>query len=325
MTDQVLTDEEKSALLDGVQSGAVEVHTAAGQRYADVRLYEFPSGARIRSNTYPHLQALNQQLAERLAKLIDKTLHCDMQVVAGDLTSGPFGRHRTTHASPPAVIPFAAPPLEGQALLVIDSAMIGRLVECFYGGNNDSASSIVAFTAAELSVCRLFGNAVLTTIGEVWKTLVALKPNMSPPSVGIDLLEGIEDRDTVICSRFDARFADGEGSFSVIWPLDMVAGLLPVFEGQKRDRNAAADARWQKSLRARLPEALVTLEVTVGQVQKQLGELAGLKAGDVIDIDNPQLAEVLAGKLALLNGRFGVLAGRNAIEMSGWTEPQSSH
>lgn len=325
MTDQVLTDEEKSALLDGVQSGAVEVHTAAGQRYADVRLYEFPAGARIRSNTYPHLQALNQQFAERLAKLIEKTLHCEMQVIAGELMSGPFGRHCKAHASPPAVIPFNAPPLEGQALLVIDSAMIGRLVECFYGGNNESASSIVAFTAAELSVCRLFGNAVLTSVGDVWKAVLALKPNMSPPIVGIDLLEGIEDRDTVICSRFEARFADGEGSFSVIWPLEMIASLLPVFEGRKRDRNAAADGRWQKSLRARLPEALVTLEVTVGHVQKQLGELTGLKSGDIIDIDNPQLAEVLAGKLALINGRYGVLAGRNAIEMTGWTALQPSN
>lgn len=325
MTEHVLTDEEKSALLDGVQSGAVEVHTAAGQRYADVRLYEFPAGARIRSNSYPHLQVLNQQLAERLAKLIDKTLHCEMRVIAGEVASGPFGKHCRTHASPPAVIPFAAPPLEGQALLVIDSVMIGRLVECFYGGNNESASSIVAFTAAEISVCRLFGNAVLASIGEVWNSLVALKPTMSPPILGIEFLESIEDRETVICTRFDARFADGEGAFSVIWPHDMVANLLPVFEGQKRERNAAADVHWQKSLRGRLPEALVTLDVTVGHVQKQLGDLTGLKPGDVIDIDNPQLAEVLAGKLALLNGRFGVLAGRNAIEMTGWTAPQSSH
>lgn len=325
MTEQVLTDEEKNALLDGVQSGAVEVHTAAGQRYADVHPYEIPAASRIRSNSYPYLQVLNQQVADRLASLIDKTLNCQISVVTEEVSAGPFGHCVRAFDSPPAVIAYAAAPLEGRALLIIDAPTIGRLVEGFYGGaNNDPSSSVVAFTPGEISVCRLFGNAVLSTVSEAWRPLVAFTPKAAAPIIGIDLVEDVSARDPVISSRFEIRFADGNGAFSLVWPADMIAGLLPVFEGQKRERDPAADARWQKALRARLPEAVVALEATVGHVMKQLGELTGLKPGDVIDIENPQTTHIAAGARVVLDGRFGVLAGRNAIEMTGWIEPESS-
>lgn len=326
MTEQVLTDEEKNALLDGVASGAVEVQTTGGQKYADVRSYGIRSGARIRSNSYPHLQILNQQVAERLAKEIAKNLHCEIAVVAEDISHTSFGQFCNTFESAPAVIPFAAPPLPGRALAVIDSATIGQLVEGFFGGaNNDpQASSVVAFTPGEISVCRLFGNSVLAAVSDVWKSLVAFKPEPSSPVIGLELTDAVEERDAVIATRFNVGFSEGNGAFDLVWPVEMVRSLLPSFEGKKRERDPAADARWEKAIRARLTDALVSLDVTVGQVSKQLGELTKLKPGDVIEIGNPQFAFMSAGDVSVLQGRFGVHAGRNAFETTAWVDPDST-
>lgn len=322
MSEQVLTDEEKSALLEGVASGAVEVHTAAGQKYADVRPFEIPAGSRIRSRGYPQLQALNQQVAEKLARKVETSLHCEVATRAEPATVTTFGRFTQCVGDPPAVIAFGAAPLDGRALVVIDAATIGRLVEGFFGGGNaPSSSSVVAFTPGEISVCRLFGNAVLTAVREVWNSVTTLAPEATPPVIGLDLVDAIEERDSVIATRFEIGFAEGNGSFSLVWPLDMVASLIPVFEGRKRERDTAAEARWQQAIRARLPDAVMNLTATVGHVEKQLGELTGLKPGDVIGIDNPRAAWLEAGNRAVLGGRFGVHAGRNAIEIAGWIAP----
>jgi flagellar motor switch protein FliM len=326
MSEQVLTDEEKSALLEGVASGAVEVHTAAGQKYADVRPFELPAASRIRSQSYPQLQALNQQVAEKLARRIETSLHCEVATVAEPAAVTSFGRFCETFNDPPAVITFAAAPLDGRALVVIDAATVGRLVEGFFGGagNVPPSSSVVAFTPGEISVCRLFGNAVLTAVREVWKSVIALTPEATPPVIGLDLVDAIEERDAVIATRFEIRFAEGSGSFSLAWPLEMVASLLPVFDGRKRERDPVADTRWQKAIRARLPDAVLSLGATVGHAEKQLGELTGLKPGDVIGIDNPRVAWLEAGNRAVLGGRFGVHAGRNAIEITGWLAPDTT-
>lgn len=326
MSEQVLTDEEKSALLEGVASGAVEVHTAAGQKYADVRPFELPAGSRIRSQSYPQLQALNQQVAEKLATRIETSLHCEVATVAEPTAVTSFGRFRDGFTDPPAVIAFGAAPLDGRALVVIDAATVGRLVEGFFGGagNAPPSASVVAFTPGEISVCRLFGNAVLAAVREVWKSVVALAPEASPPIIGLDLVDAVEARDTVLATRFEVGFAEGKESFSLVWPLEMVASLIPVFDGRKRERDPATDTRWQKAIRARLPDAVMSLTATVGHAEKQLGELTGLKPGDVIGIDNPRAAWLEAGNRAVLGGRFGVHAGRNAIEITGWMEPDTT-
>jgi len=152
MNEQVLTDEEKSALLDGVASGAVEVHTAGGQKYADVQPFEIPAASRIRSNSYPQLQALNQQLAEKLSKTIETSLHCEVATIAEPLAVTSFGRFCAGFTQPPAVVAFGAPPLEGRGLVVIDAIAVARLVEGFFGGGGNASSSatVVAFTPGEI-------------------------------------------------------------------------------------------------------------------------------------------------------------------------------
>jgi flagellar motor switch protein FliM len=49
-----------------------------------------------------------------------------------------------------------------------------------------------------------------------------------------------------------------------------------------------------------------------------LGEVAELKAGDVIMISNPQNSTVRAGSVPILAGRFGVHDGRYAVETTAW-------
>ena len=56
-----------------------------------------------------------------------------------------------------------------------------------------------------------------------------------------------------------------------------------------------------------------------------LGDLVNLTPGDVIGIDTPRVATVFAHGVPLIEGRFGVQAGRNAVEAVAWLEPQNSN
>ena len=48
------------------------------------------------------------------------------------------------------------------------------------------------------------------------------------------------------------------------------------------------------------------------------GAVAELSPGDIIEIERPQEATVLARDVRLLRGRLGVHCGRNAVETIGW-------
>lgn len=320
MTEKVLTDDEKNALLDGVSSGAVEVQSSDGTRYADVKPFELPKRSMIRTNSFPRLQMLNQQLAERLGRFTEAQLHCDVRIETGRIRLQPFAECLAPGGVQPAVCTFKAEPLDGHGVILIDPEAIARLVEGFFGGSGNELVSrqAKALTAGELSVCKLFGNAVLSMVQDVWEPVIELVPEYVSLEAGTELVTTIAETDPVISTMFDIEFPEGRGGFEILWPVSMVTSLIPVFDGQKRDRDAAEDARWHRAIKARLPDANISLSGTVGHARLPLKSLATLKPGDVIDIDSPRSATVFAKNVAVLNGLFGVIAGRNAIEANGW-------
>lgn len=320
MSEKVLTDDEKNALLDGVSSGAVEVHSSGGPKYADVRPFELPRRSLIRTNSFPRLQVLNQQLAERLGRYTEAQLHCDVRIVAGQTRLQPFAECLAGGGAQSAVCTFRAEPLDGHGVVLIEPEAIGRLVEGFFGGSGNELVSrqAKALTAGELSVCKLFCNAILSMVQDAWEPVIELVPEFVSLDVGGELITAVAEADSVISTAFEIEFPEGRGGFDVVWPVSMITSLIPVFDGQKRDRDAAEDARWQRAIKARLPDANISLSGTVGHARLPLKNLATLKPGDVIDIDSPRSATIFAKDVAVLHGLFGVLSGRNAIEANGW-------
>jgi flagellar motor switch protein FliM len=139
------------------------------------------------------------------------------------------------------------------------------------------------------------------------------------------LIEAIGEADSVIASDFEVTIANQRGSFSVIWPESMIAALVPALQGKRPERDLAADARFEKALRRRLADVPVALTSDVGHAALTLGALVKLAPGDLVPIESPRLAIVMAQGVRLLQGRFGVQAGRNAIETIGWLQPQTKN
>ena len=76
----VLSDEEKEALLDGIASGDVEVHSTDGPRYAEVSDFVISPRAHIVTNGYPRLDLLNAQMSALMSKTAEKLLNVPVRV-----------------------------------------------------------------------------------------------------------------------------------------------------------------------------------------------------------------------------------------------------
>jgi flagellar motor switch protein FliM len=326
VSDKILTEEETSALLGGVSSGAIEVHSTEGERYADLRPFEFGPHARIRSNSYPRLKALNQQLASQAEQFCSSTLNCEVEIVPQAPTLRSFSDHCGQLAPVSAVTTFRALPLEGHGLIILEAPAISQLVEAFFGGAQSEAvrNTSGTFTPGEMAVCRLFSNAVLTMMQQTWEPLIDMKPERDSTEVGTDLIDDIGATDLVIGNRFDLNFVDSPAAFSLLLPLNMILPLIPVLDGQKRERDLAEDRRWEKAIRTHLLGARVELEGFVGTAALALRDLTGLEKGCVIDIENPRKATVMAGGVPILSGRFGAHSGRNAIEAEEWLNAKAN-
>jgi len=215
MTDQVLTEDEKNALLDGVQSGEIEVHSSRGPTYASVAPFEIGPRSRIVKDSYPRLQLLNQQVADKLGKSTEQLLQCEIRVTPRDILVRSYGEFCGQLAGPSVVTIFEAPPLDGSALIVMEPGMVRHLVDTFFGGTGDDAEAATneVFTPGELSVSKLFANIVLSTIKEIWAPLSEISPERVESEVTIDVVDVVAESDPVLCTEFEVSTAEKDDVF----------------------------------------------------------------------------------------------------------------
>jgi len=220
------------------------------------------------------------------------------------------------------IVKFAPKPLDGPALIRLNAKTIGNLVETFYGGqgNDPARQEAEFFTPGEVSVAALFGEAALAVIAEVWAPLANFEPEFSGTHLSSGVIDGVDGSESVINCEFMLQIGDKEQVFHILWPVNTVASLLPVFDGQKRDRDAAEDTRWERALRARVTDSIVKISSHVGDTRMTLGAVAELAPGDVINIGDPQHGTVNARDVPILRGRFGVHDGHYAVEAINWLD-----
>ena len=320
MSDPVLTDDEKNALLDGVATGEVEILSDKGSAYARVEAFEIADRCRLVSNSFPRLQKLNTRVASRLAKLTEQIVSAETEVRAVGLESCQYADFSEMYPGLSLSVEFAARPLERSGLIALSPQLVANIVEAFYGGSGNDAPQQAGeyFTRGETSVAIHFGDRVLKSLAEVWTPLMQTEHERLGTHQNTDIIEGFDAADRVICAAFEIGFLDHKLLFHIVWPHAMVAPLIPVFEGQKRERDPAQDALWERALRGRLVESDVSITSRVGRHRMTLGEVAELAPGDVIDLDNPHLSTIFVKQVPILQGRFGVHEGKYAVETGAW-------
>ncbi len=327
MTDPVLTDDEKDALLDGMSTGEIEVHSRKGPTYASVQDFDVGPRSRITTDSYPRLQSLNRQFAGRIDKLVEQLLNTESEVTFERLRTLTFSDFCERVNGLSMLIEFAPQPLQGSALINLDAVAVELLVETFYGGNSDDSGRQDAdfFTPGEISVAKLFANVVLSVTEDVWGPLEKFDFKLLGTHLNSGVIDCVDGADNVIVAEFTLTVGDKSNPFHVIWPRTTVAPLLPVFDGQKRERDTAKDAHWQRALRSRVVDADVAVATGVGNARLSLRDVTKLAPGDIVPISNPQKGTLFADAIAVLEGRFGVHDGRYAIEARRWLDTSASH
>ncbi len=316
--DPVITDEEKDALLDGVESGEVEVQADGESAYANVREFEFSPRSRIVSNSYPRLAILNQQIAIKASRNLEALLNTTVDLRTTGIDKMAFSQVSGEARS--AILEFGLKPFEGSALIYMNGKFMGQLVEAFFGGSSDNPPHEAAdgFTDGEMTVAAIFAREFLSILKEVWASLEDVEPAVLGVRQETDIIEVLEPNDEVIVVDFDIEFMGEPQYFRLVLPVKVVDPLLPAFEGRKRDRDTAEDARWEATLRRTVTDSIVSVSSTVGDASLTLRDIVNLKPGDVIHIEDPRSGHLLAADVAVLEGRFGVHDGCYAMEATKW-------
>ena len=335
-TGELLSDDEKDALLAGVEAGVVGA-AGSGDAATSVMPFELRPDAYINFGSYPRLQGVCQQMAKRLAASWSAMLRTRVSVTADETFSAGFAAAVAKTVPPVIALRVGLAPLPHNALLLFDDALLGALVEAFFGftidedadAPGDGAAAAAPsesparaarqqFTAGELRVAELATEQFLATVPPSWEKLIALTPQVLAREFDPTVGSGIEPKERVIVCRFEARVLGQSGHLRLLLPEKQVASIIDDLEGAANARSVDGDPRWRACFEHHLADTEVTGDVLVGEVTVPLRRLVALRPGDLLPLTAPEQARLAIGGVTRARGGFGTSDGTNAFRLERW-------
>lgn len=313
MTDEpTLSGEEVAALMSEIGD-----HAPRGPRGSRTpRPFTFGNEAGRPMAALPALDRMNGKVAKRLRDAIEPFARAKPKVSAEPVAVRRFEAWRGEQAEFTSLSLYRFAPLKGGVLLAIQPEFLCRLVDTYYGGAGLGAPLRAReFTAAEERVLARLASAVIEIVGEAWRDIVPVQPQLAARETNIAFASLTRDDEPVALSRFTVQPPLGAaGHIDILYPvaaLRMVEGKLAA----AGEEESGKSAEWRARLKAAVGEVRIEARTVLARPQLSVDELMRLAPGDVIPISLPALVPLLVAGRPIAQGTIGDNDGRAALKI----------
>ncbi len=201
--------------------------------------------------------------------------------------SGRFGEMLDAYDANAVVGIFHAPEWDGHILVGLDRDFIYTMVEVLFGsdGSEPPVEEERTFTAIELRIAQMVfeqvGKALESSFGLVSQTpfrLERMETRMEFAIIGRRSNKSVQ-------AKFLLQALNRGGEMFLIIPQTVLNPLRPALGKVLTGESAARDPRWAQQITAEVQKTAVRLRAVLEERHLTLGEIAGLKVGQVLELD----------------------------------------
>jgi flagellar motor switch protein FliM len=299
-----ISEEEVSALLEGASAGA-----------ANVQPFDL-TAQRINPMQLPMLETVCKMFAEKMSAAIAALIGREISVQFSALETGKAGELQAALPVPASLCLIRLKPLEGTAFVSVDPGLLLTLMDGFFGGPGRAVSDTQAAIApAALRFLALLLRHCTAGLTAAWAPVTPIEMELVKQETNPRRMHLGAAQDSVLVLRFTIEVGGQSGRISMLIPDAMFAPIRANLESEGGTVRTAPQQSWGPVLGAGLQEAEVETRAVLAEAKISLGELVRLNAGDIIPIEPPQYAILLAGEVPLYRGRFGISQGRNSLKI----------
>ena len=318
--EKILTQEEISALVKGIEDGEVDVNGDKTNESVAVP-YDFSSQHHGFQAEMPALILANENFCHSFRQSLSLILRKEIQVTAPPGQTVKYGDFIQSHPAPASLHLFRMDPLRGRAVLVVEPKLIFSFVDIFLGGTGKGTPPAEGreFTAVEARLTHKVVVQILKDLEKAWNPIQSftfhyLRGEKNPQMA---LIAG--PNDWVLTLPFHLEMEQPLGAVTVCLPLDLLEPVKgKLCEIQKKE-SSEIDPRWVGRLADRLKGSEVEVVVEFGKGRVKAQDLLGLKVGDVLplgkDLAEPLLAKVQG--VPKFQGKGGIYGTNKAFQIEG--------
>ncbi len=295
MTEKPITNEEIDALMEAVQAGQIATGNG-GKPAKNVKPYDFARPDRLSREQLRTLEmiyagsarGITTQLAGPLRTAADVELKSVAEVTCAELFEA--------GGSPTIIALVGIEPLEGRAVLEIDTSLAFSMIDRLLGGPGRAPITSRDLTEIEKGLMRGVIDRFMGCITESWSTLIALTPKLEM-MIGSALFSQIAlPEDRLIRARFEVRFGSASGTVGFGLPVGSLQPVLGKLNAQQwlSGGKQAGSEELARMIERNLDAADLEVAVVLGIAEVTIGDLLDLQVGDLIRLDQRAGSEIEA-------------------------------
>jgi len=314
MVEEVLNQDEVDALLNGVDSGALETGQEAPS--GEARSFDLVAQARIVRGRMPALELINERFARLLRSSLNLMIRRTPDVAVAPIKTQKFGDYLQGLRVPTSVNLVRMAPWPGTALLALDPGLVSVLIDNYFGGvGRQSRYEGREFSPTEQQIIRSLLDRSFAHLAEAWAPVAELRPEFVASESNPQFVSCASPTEIVVVSSFYIELDGGGGDLHVTIPYSMLEPIRGQLDAGMQGERPPADGRWEQQLATQVEEAEVELTTVLGRVTSTFGELSRLQPGMVLPCDFNGTVTACVEGVPVARGALCVHRGQHAIQV----------
>jgi flagellar motor switch protein FliM len=304
---QVLSQDEVDALLQGIAndqvpasepnsseslatSGNPQTPFASG----DLTPYDFARGEISFIGRLPGLEAIFSNFSRRLQSMFASELGKSVDANFEGVEVLSYEKLIQSLPLPASIHAVRLEPLRGVGILVVEARLAFAMVELFFGGSSQKAMKVEGrdFTPIETRFLGKFVERMLRGMEESWQSVIQLKGRYLRSEMNPYLLNAAGMGDAMITATYTVNMSPISGAILFSLPLAAIEEV----RGQLKSGLPAGDDPENVGIFQRSQQPLMEIELEVeaivDTVSMSVGEIMGLRPGDIIQLNASGLDQV---------------------------------
>ncbi|MDR2636787.1 MAG: flagellar motor switch protein FliM [Zoogloeaceae bacterium] len=325
MAGDFLSQEEVDALLKGVTGEEDEPEEVAEDK-GGVRPYNLGTQERIVRGRMPTLELVNERFARYLRIGIFNYIHRPVEVSVGPIRVQKYSEFIRNLVVPTNLNLVSVKPLRGTALFVFDPSLVFLVVDNMFGGDGRFHSRVEGrdFTATEQRIIQGLLGVVFKDYGLSWKPVFEIHLEYIRSEMNSQFANIATPSEIVISTTFTLEFGGATADMHICFPYSMIEPIRDLLYSTMQSDQVSLDKRWTSTLRRQLQNAEVELVAQLGSASITLRQILGLKVGDIVPIDIPDVLQVVVDHIVLMECRYGQQRGQYALKVERFTPMEPS-
>ena len=317
MNQQILSQEEVDALLQGITGESQSVEHEDAPSTDGVRDYNLASQERIVRGRMPTMEVINERFARNIRVGLFSLIRKSPEVSIGGIKVQKFSSFLREIVVPSNFNIMTVKPLRGSCLVVCDPTLVFAVIDSLFGGTGKFQTRIEGrdFSPTEMRVILRLLQTITTEYKKAWEGIYPVELEYQRSEMQPQFASIATPSEGVVATSFTLEIGDTSGTVHFCIPYSTLEPIRDVLYSSIQGDSSEPDRRWVDLLKQQIQAADVELVAELAHAGATVEQLLSFKPGDFIELDLDPMIQAKIDGVPVFDCHYGTSSKRYSIKI----------